>query len=297
MSDNARLYWRSPELGEAREVDVPGGRIRVFERGEGRPIVFAHGVVVNANLWRKVVPDLAKNHRCITLDLPLGSHELPMRDDADLGAPGLASIIASALAALDLDDAVLVGNDSGGAITQIVATRHPERLGGIVLTSCDAFEHFPPGMFAYLKVFRHLPGATIPVFFGGLRFRPLRRAPIAYGWLAKRPIDRQAEDTYVLPVLTNKEVRADLRKALGAFDKQQTLEAASKLGEFDKPALIAWSREEKVFPTEDAERLATCLRDSRLEWIDDSYTFSPEDNPTRLAALIDEFVGARSKVA
>jgi pimeloyl-ACP methyl ester carboxylesterase len=291
------IYWRSPELGERREIDVPGGRIRVFESGEGRPIVFAHGVVVNANLWRKVVPELAKSHRCITLDLPLGSHELAMRDDVDLSAPGIAAIIASALAAMDLDDAILVGNDSGGAITQIVATRHPERLGGIVLTSCDAFEHFPPGMFAYLKAFRHLPGAAIPVFFGGLRLRPLRRIPIAYGWLAKRPIDRQAEDTYVMPVLTNKGVRADLRKALGAFDKQQTLEAAGRLGEFDRPALIAWSADEKVFPKSDAERLAKCLRDARLEWVEDSYTFSAEDNPARLAELIDEFVSAPAKVA
>jgi pimeloyl-ACP methyl ester carboxylesterase len=291
-----RTYWRSPELGERREVDVPGGRIRVFERGEGRPIVLVHGVLVNANLWRKVLPELAGSHRCVTLDLPFGSHELPMREDADLGALGLATMIAAALAALDLEDAVLVGNDSGGALTQIVATRHPERLGAIALTSCDAFEHFPPAMFAYLKAFRVLPGAAIPALFGGLRVRALRRLPIAFGWLAKRPIDPEAEDTYVLPVLTNKAVRADLRKALGAFDKAHTLEAASRLGEFGGPALIAWSREEKVFPTRDAERLAACVRDARLEWIDDAYTFSPEDRPDRVAELVGAFAAEKQAV-
>ena len=284
-------HWRSPELGEPREIDVPGGRIRAFERGEGPPVVFAHGVLVNANLWRKVVPEVSRTARCITLDLPMGSHELPMDEDADLGAHGFASIIASALEELDLEDAILVGCDTGGALTQIVATTRPERLGGIFLCSCDAFEHFPPRLFAYLKAFTVLPAGTIPVLFAPLRMRAPRRMPNAFGWLAKRPMDPDAEDSYVMPVLTDRAVRADLRKALTAFDKRHTLEAASRLPGFEKPALIAWSREDRVFPVGDAHRLAECLPDSRLEWIDDSYAFSPEDQPARVAELVGSFVG------
>ena len=292
-----RTHWRSPELGEASEVEVPGGRIRVFERGEGRPIVLVHGVLVNANLWRKVVPDLAGGNRVITLDLPLGAHELPMGEDADLTAPGLARIIAAAIDRLGLEDVVMVGNDTGGALTQIVATRHPQRVGGIVLLSCDAFEHFPPPLFAYLKAFKVLPGAAIPVLFASLRMRAPRRLPIAFGWLAKRPIDRDAEDSYVLPILTEAPIRADLRRALAAFDKSNTLDAAARLGEFEGPALVAWSSDEKVFPKQDAERLVTCLRDARLEWIDDSYTFSPEDNPARVTELVGEFASQRQPAA
>ncbi|MGI8460413.1 MAG: alpha/beta fold hydrolase [Solirubrobacterales bacterium] len=290
-------YWRSPELGKAREIDVPGGRIRVFERGEGRPIVFVHGLLVNANLWRKVVPSLASDFRCITLDLPFGSHEIPMQSDVDLGAHGFAALIAATIENLGLEDVILVGSDSGGALTQIVATRHPERLGAIALCSCDSFEHFPPRLFAYLKVLKVLPGAAIPVLFGSLRIRALRRLPIAFGWLAKRPIDRDAEDSYVLPVLRNAAIRADVRKALTAYDTEHTLEAASKLAGFEHPALIAWSREDRVFPPKDAERLAAILPDARLEWIDDSYTFSPEDQPERLATLIGEFAAAPAAVA
>jgi pimeloyl-ACP methyl ester carboxylesterase len=291
-----RTYWRSPELGDRREVGVPGGRIRVFERGEGMPVVFAHGLLVNANLWRKVVPEVSRGARCITLDLPLGSHELPMEEGADLGAQGLASIIASALEELELEDAILVGCDTGGALTQIVATTRPERLGGIALCSCDAFEHFPPRLFAYLKAFTVLPVGTIPVLFASLRMRAPRRLPIAFGRLAKRPIDRDAEDSYVMPVLTDRAVRSDLRKALTAFDKRHTLEAAAKLPGFEKPALIAWSREDRVFPPADAERLADCLPVSRLEWIDDAYTFSPEDQPARVAELVGSLVGDVSGV-
>jgi pimeloyl-ACP methyl ester carboxylesterase len=292
-----RSHWRSPELGEPREVEVPGGRIRAFERGEGRPIVLVHGVLVNANLWRKVVPELARGNRVVTLDLPLGSHELAMGEDADLTGPGLARIIAAALDRLGLEDAVVVGNDTGGALTQMVATRHPARVGGIVLLSCDAFEHFPPALFSYLKAFKVLPGAAIPVLFASLRMRRLRRIPIAFGWLAKRPIDPDAEDTYVLPVLTEAPIRADLRRALAAFDKSNTLDAAARLGEFEGAALVAWSADDRVFPKADAERLVTCLRDARLEWIEDAYTFSPEDNPDRVAELVGEFAARRQPAA
>ncbi len=204
---------------------------------------------------------------------------------------GLASIIASALHELELEDAILVGCDTGGALTQIVATTRPHHLGGIALCSCDAFEHFPPRLFSYLKAFTVLPGASIPVLFASLRMRAPRRLPIAFGWLAKRPIDREAEDSYVMPVLTDRAIRADLRKALTAFDNRHTLEAAARLPKFEKPALIAWSREDRVFPPADAERLADCLPNARLEWIDDAYTFSPEDQPARVAALVSEHVG------
>ena len=109
----------SNELGEQHEVTLPQGTISYRERGTGDPIVFVHGALVNADLWRKVVPELAKDFRCIAPDLPLGSHERAMPADADLSPPGVAKLIADFLAALDLDNVTLVGNDTGGAICQV----------------------------------------------------------------------------------------------------------------------------------------------------------------------------------
>jgi pimeloyl-ACP methyl ester carboxylesterase len=287
MSDST-TFWRDPALGEPRELDLPGGRLRIFEAGSGSPIVFVHGLLVNANLWRKVVPRLAPDFRCVALDMPLGSHELAM-PDADLTPPGLASLIADAIEAAGLEDVTLVGNDTGGALCQIVVTRRPERIGRLVLTSCDYRDNFPPPMFSYLKL---LPAISplVPLLFAPMRMRAARRAPFAFGWLTKRPIDREAEDSYALPVLENGGVRADINRAIKGLDKRYTNEAADKLGGFDKPALIAWSREDKFFPTKHAERLAELLPDSRLEWIEDSYSFSPEDQPERMAELIAGFV-------
>jgi len=284
-----RASWRSDDLGPAEVLDLGGGRrIRAHSTGEGPAIVFAHGALVNANLWRKVVPRL-EGFKRVVLDLPLGSHLEPMPKGADLRPPALANLIADAVEALELRDVTLVGNDTGGALTQITAVSRPERIGAIVLTSCDAFENFPPRLFRIALAPARVPGA-IPLAFGALRLRPLRRLPIAFGWLTTGPIDADAEDSYVLPVLTRSEIRRDVRGLLGGLDPAHTLDAATKLTAWDRPALIAWSAEDRFFPREHAERLAKLIPGARLEWIEGARTFSPEDRPERLAELIRDFV-------
>src|SRR5688500_16745821 len=134
---NENRYWRDPALGEAREVETSGGRMRAFVAGTGEPIVFVHGALVNANLWRKVVPLLAKDFQCVCLELPLGSHELAM-PDADVSPTGLADLMAEAIGALGLERPTLVGNDTGGGLCQIAVSRHPDLASRLVLSSCDA---------------------------------------------------------------------------------------------------------------------------------------------------------------
>jgi pimeloyl-ACP methyl ester carboxylesterase len=278
--------WRSDALGPARRVQLPGGAIRAHVSGEGPAIVFLHGILVNANLWRKVVPRL-DGHTRVALDLPLGSH-LEAVPGADLRPPALADLVADAIEDLELERVTLVGNDTGGAIAQLVVTRRPERIGRLVLTSCDAFDNFPPPFFRVVLAPARMPGA-IPLAFGGLRLRPLRRLPAAYGWLSVEPIDRDAEDSYVLPVLGRRDIRRDLRRVLAGLDSRYTLDAAARLTRFDLPALIAWSSEDRFFPPAHGERLARVLPDARLEMIDRARTFSPEDRPEQLAELIGTF--------
>lgn len=288
MSDEKAL-WRDPALGTAREIELTQGTLRAFETGSGAPIVFAHGLLVNANLWRKVVSRLSPDFRCVTLDLPLGSHTLPMPDDVDLSPYALADLIADSIEALGLEDVTLVGNDSGGALSQIVVTRRPERIGRLVLTSCDYRDNLPPAMFAYLKPAATIPGA-MKLLMASMRLRAPRRLPFAFGWLVKRPIDRPAEDSYVLPGMTVPGVERDVKRVIRGLDKRYTNEAADKLGGFKKPALIAWSREDRFFKPAHAEQLARDLPNARLEWIDDARTFASEDQPGPLAELIGGFV-------
>jgi pimeloyl-ACP methyl ester carboxylesterase len=287
-----RASWRAQTLGPSRVLELgQGRRVRAHVTGDGPPIVFVHGALVNANLWRKVVPRLDGLKR-VTLDLPLGSHLEPLPKNADVSPPALADLIADAVEALDLDDVTLVGSDTGGGLSQILVTRRPERIGALVLASCDAFDNFPPRLFRVVLAPARIPGA-IPLAFAGLRLRALRRLPIAYGWLTSEPIDPDAEDSYVLPALTSGEVRRDLRRVLAGLDPRHTIDAALGLSKFPGPALIAWSAEDRFFPLDHGERLAKIIPGARFERIEGARTFSPEDRPERLADLIGAFMQNR----
>jgi pimeloyl-ACP methyl ester carboxylesterase len=278
----------STELGQQHTVKLPQGTISYRERGTGDPVVFVHGALVNGDLWRKVVPQLAKDHRCITPDLPLGSHDLAMPAHADLSPPGLAKLIADLIAALDLENVTLVGNDTGGALCQLVVTRHPERIGRLVLTNCDAYDVFPPSLFKPLFYAAQMPGFVWAIA-QPLRIGALRDSPVAFGWLAKHGIPREITRSWLRPVLSDRGVRRDVRKLFRGVTPRLTQEAATRFGEFDRPVLIAWAPEKDFFPVEYGERLARDFPRGRLERIEDSWTFVPEDQPERLAQLIAQF--------
>jgi pimeloyl-ACP methyl ester carboxylesterase len=271
------------------EVQLPQGTIRYRDEGSGEPLVFLHGLLVNGRLWEDVAELLQPDFRCIVPDLPLGSHQIPMNADADLSPPGVAKLVADFLETLELESVTLVGNDSGGAISQIVATKHPERLARLVLTNCDAYDNFPPKLFSYFKPVARIPGA-LALMSQSMRIKPLRRTPIAFGELTKSRIDDGLLEDWLRPGLDNPRIREDTRKFILGISPDQTMEAARELERFDKPTLLAWAPEDRWFKVEHAERLAASMPDARLERIPDSKTFVSIDQPQRLAEAIGAFV-------
>jgi pimeloyl-ACP methyl ester carboxylesterase len=290
----ARTIEAVERVGTAAYADTPAGRVRCWACGTGTPIVFVHGLLTNSLLWRQVVPELAEHHRCIVPDWPLGSHPDAMRPDADLTPDGLVEVIVAVLDELGLDRAVLVGNDTGGALSQLVAARHPDRVAGLVLTNCDAYDNFPPRMFAPLLAAARVPGA-LAALGQLLRIRALWGLPVAFGRLAKHPLHPGVVTSWLEPARTDRAVRRDLGKALRGLHPRYTLEAAEQLRTFDRPVLLAWAPEDRLFPITHAHRLADELPDATVEQVPDSYTFVPEDQPARLAHLIAAFVGDRVK--
>jgi pimeloyl-ACP methyl ester carboxylesterase len=279
-----------------KEARIPQGTIRYREQGNGAPIVLVHGLLNNGLLWREVVEELAKDFRVIAPDWPLGSQALPMEEGTDLSPPGLAAIVGAFLDALDLRDVTLVGNDTGGAICQLVAVNHPERLGRLVLTPCDAYDNFLPPMFRPLQLAARVPGA-VWLIAQSLRPRPARRLPFAFGWLSKRPLSREVSDAFMAPVLRDRRIRREVAAVLRGISPRHTEEAARRFGEFGKPVLLAWAPEDRFFKLRYAERLVEAFPNARLELIEDSYTYVPVDQPQRTAELIAAFAREPAKVA
>ncbi len=283
--------WRSPLLGELCRLDLTQGQLHYFKRGDGPPIVFSHGWLANANLWRKVVELLADRYTCITLDLPLGSHRSAMNENADLSPDGCGALIADALTALELSDVTLVGNDSGGAYSQIAVAARPERVARLVLNSCETpYDEFPP------PPFDGLPAAardveTLGTLLSALRDPAVRTSPPAYGLLIKHPIEQTVSDSYALPCLHDTGVLADTSKVMSSAESAPVHAAGKKLiAEFERPVLFAWGTADQVFPLAHAQRYADELGDGRVEPIADAYSFTPEDQPAALAMAIARFV-------
>jgi pimeloyl-ACP methyl ester carboxylesterase len=252
-------------------------------------IVLLHGLLTDHTLWRKVVPALGPGIDAVTPTLPLGSHTTPVPHQ-DVSPLGLARLVADMLE----EDDLLVGNDTGGAIAQLVAAHHPERVGGLVLTNCDAYERFFPPLFKPLQLAARVPGG-VDAIAATLRIPAARRLPIAYGRLAKRPIERAVTDAWAAPS-RDPAIRADLRRVLRGVDSRHLLDAVPRLRQFDKPVTLAWAREDTlVFPPSVAERLAADFPRARIEWIDDSWTFVPEDRPHELAAILRAAAGVPSQ--
>jgi pimeloyl-ACP methyl ester carboxylesterase len=272
-------------------VTLPQGTIHYTETGEGRPVVFVHGYLAGGELWDRLAAELApRGYRCIAPTWPLGAHPEPMAPAADLTPTGLAAIVAAFIGELGVEDAVLVGNDTGGAICQVVATRHPDAIGALVLTNCDAFENFPPSFFGALPVAARVPGSTVALL-QPLRAGFLRRSPLGYGLLSRSGVDELARE-WVRRPLGSAAVRRDLRKLTRSMRSRYTQEAAARLAAFGKPALVAWTAGDRLFPEEHGRRLATLLPQGRFELVPGDRTFSMVDEPAALAALIADWLAS-----
>lgn len=277
------------DLGDHREIELPAGRIRYREAGEGPPVVFVHGYLVDGRLWDGVVGALSDRCRCIVPDWPLGAQRVALNPGADLSPPAIAALIGSFLEELGLTDVTLVGNDSGGAMSQVFAAGRPERLGRLVLTNCDTHENFPPGIFKAMPPIARLPGG-MSVLAAPFRVGALARA--AFRPFARTRIPDELVASWMAPGLHDPDVRRDLRKVTAGMNKRFTLEAATRLRGSELPMLLAWAPGDRFFPISYAERLAAEVPNARIVRIPGAKTFVPLDEPKRLADAIAAFISA-----
>lgn len=268
-------------------VELPHGTVHYYESGAGAPVVFLHGYLMGAHLWDPVVHLLEGEFRCLAPELPFGAHPVPMRAGADLTTAGLGHLVADFLGALDLSDVTLVGNDSGAAVAQVVAARHPGRLGGLVLATGDAFDNYPP------KPFRPLIAAartgTLTALLAMLKARRARSLPTAYGWLTHGDLPHDLIDQWIAAYFADRDVRSDLQRLTAALGDDEFMNRiATELAAFARPALLAWAADDKFFPAEHARQLAAILPRARVELIPGSRTWVMRDQPERTAQLIAE---------
>jgi pimeloyl-ACP methyl ester carboxylesterase len=246
-------------------------------------VFFVHGILVDGNLWRDVAEALAsRGYRSIVPTLPLGSHTIPVNEAGSLSLPGVAEIVNDAIVALDLSEVTLVGSNTGGGICQLVVDAHPERIGQLVLTNCDAFDKCPP--FPFDKVFGLLRGPlSIRAMFRPMRIAALRRSPLGFGLLISRPDSRLTAD-WIEPCLNDTRICRDLAALLRQIAPADLTDVAARLTRFDKPVTLVWGQGDRVFTPGLGRRLAEVFSNGKLVEVPGAKTFVSLDNPQ---AVID----------
>lgn len=272
---------------QRREIQLSAGKIRYREAGEGKPVVFVHGYLVDGRLWDGVVNALSDRCHCFAPDWPLGAQQVAMDPDADISPPGIAHLIAEFLERLELDDVTIVGNDSGGAISQILAANHPERIGRLVLTNCDTHENFPPGPFKAMPPLAKLPGGMTVL---SAPFRIPFVARQAFAPFSRRGIPDDLIASWMRPAMEDRAIMHDLKKVTIGMNKRHTLAAAKKLQTTKIPLRLLWAPGDKFFPIKYAERLASEVPKAEILQIPDAKTFVPLDQPQRVADEIAKFI-------
>lgn len=272
-------------------VNVAGGRLEVRTLGPADssrpPVVFVHGFLVDSRLWDGVAIRLAdRGIRSYLVDWPLGSHRESLDPSAELSPHAVARMVAGVLETLDLDDVTLVGNDTGGAICQLVMAEGSSRVGRVVLTNCDAFDNFPPKVFLPLFFAVRHPWLT-RLLLAPMRWRLVRHSPLAYGLLMRRPRDAELTRRWVTPAMTDARIREDIARFTRGLDRRSLVEAAPRLAEFAGPVRIVWGADDRCFTLASARRLTAAFPDAELITVPGATTFVPIDEPGAVADAIE----------
>ena len=273
---------------EPQQAPTHLGPIEYRDIGRGPALIFLHLVLADESHWDLMPPLLSDRFRCIFPTMPMGAHRIPADEGADLSVDGLARAVADLIGHLELEDVTLVGNDSGGAISQVIAVNHPELLKRVVLTNCDMYDAFPPKQFAYFNLFKRLPAEAFKSIGWTFKMRPILNLPFVLGLLTNK-VDETKVTRWADALLASKEIRRDLHAVFKGFGPDVTNAAAAALATTELPFLLAWGADDKAFKPALAARFASEIPTAELTMIENCKTFVCWDQPKKLAELIAEF--------
>jgi pimeloyl-ACP methyl ester carboxylesterase len=249
----------SPDAFDARrtQIETPNATMSYVDIGSGPTAVFVHGVGTNAYLWRNLMREVSGTRRCVAFDLPLHGRS-PARDDQDFRLSGLAELIEDFCDALDLAEIDLVAHDTGGALAQIFAARHPERLRSLTLTNCDTHDNVPPEAFKPTVELARAGGIApaAPALFADLR--AARNALFAVGYEDPEHLSLDTVRSFIEPVLGTPEAARQFERMLVSLEPSDLLEAEPALARLTVPTLVVWGNDDAFFDV----RWAYWLRDT-----------------------------------
>jgi pimeloyl-ACP methyl ester carboxylesterase len=276
---------------ELRHVRTSFGDIAYSDQGVGPTALFVHGIFLNGYLWRHVVDQLAGVRRCIAIDL-LAHGGTRTAEGVDLNFSTQADMLAEFCEALHLDQVDLVGNDSGGGIAQIFATRYPNKLRSMTLTNCDVHDNCPPqAIEPLLNVLRQ--GRMTAFGMAMLANPQVARQALGGGYQFPDRLAPETIQTYLHP-LFGTEDRAQLFERLlqTCFLAPECHNAfvLEGLSSVHTPTLVVWGTADIFFDVKWAEWLRKTIPGTReVVLLEGAKLFFPEERPDELVQALLRF--------
>jgi pimeloyl-ACP methyl ester carboxylesterase len=258
-------------------LTAPGGDIAYTEFGDGPAALFVHGLATSGALWRNVIEQLAATTRCVAMDLPAHGGSQPRKDAS---VAGMADAVAELCDGLGLGQVDLVGNDTGGAVAQIFAARHPERLRSLTLTNCDTEGNFPPPSFAPI-VETARRGELAPVL-AAIAGDPAQwpAGPLAVGYQEPARVAEDVWRAYYTPAGGTLDRALEFERILAALDPADLTAAQAGLAALTAPTLIVWGNADDAFGVEWAQQLRGLIPGARdVIEVDGAKLFFPDERP------------------
>jgi pimeloyl-ACP methyl ester carboxylesterase len=272
---------------QRRVLATPAGEIAYTEFGAGPAALFVHGLGTSGLLWRQVVEDLHDTTRCIAVDLP--SHGgTPARED--MSAAAMAQVVADLCDGLGLDQVDLVGNDTGGAVAQIFAARHPELLRSFTLTNCDCEGNFPPPDFVPVIDLARAGGLAPVLTAFAADPAAWETSPLGAGYQHPEQVPAEVRQAYLGSAGGTMERARDFERLLAAIDAADLEAVSAPLRALDVPTLLVWGTGDAAFGLTWAHYLRDMIPGVReVIEIDGAKVFFPEERPDDLVPHLRKF--------
>ena len=262
--------------------------------------LFVHGIATNASLWRNVIGALSgqrpDHRRCIAPDLPLHGHS-PVTTDQDLSVAALAEGLEDFCDALGLTGIDLVANDTGGAIAQIFAARHPHRLATLTLTDCGTAGNLPPEEFkptVELARAGNLAPTAVALFAD---LDAAAKVAFGNGYEHLDRVDPAVIRSYLEPCFGSLERAREFERLLSAMDDADLVAVTPQLREITVPTLIVWGTGDAFFDVSWAYQLRDTIPGAtRVVTVDGARLFFPDERPMDLVPHLGEHWAAAAAV-
>ncbi len=269
----------SVQAAEVKTIDIEGRTISYFDEGEGTPVVLVHGLFASNKQWVGVGQKLSADYRVIIPDLP-GYGKSHVKEKSDYVLDQQAELLDLFLKALHADRIHIAGNSMGGSIAALYTKKYPQKVTTLIFVGA------PGGVSAYTDELKKA------VFADTNPFIPESKASFLY------ELELLFINPPVLPDEKVESIVAGYRAGFRAYQSIFTtvtinmleMQAGKVMEGINRPTLILWGRNDRIFNISGAYELKSQISLSELKILENTGHLPMVEEPDKVHEQLLRFI-------